>query len=493
MGNLVFPKFSEPRAANGTLEVYENLSSSTFKDTFDKDGATLDNPVDLDAYGEAYISYSGMATLVCKDTTGATLWTYNNVECIEQYSGSIDEWIASGHTPTYISATSFKVPGNQTTVYSVGQRIKTVNTAGTVYSVVDSVSFAADFTTLTLINSGTGVIDSGISAVSYALLAGDNISVPKVPPLATLTTTGGTEVLNAEQALADVLVVDGALTSALTIEYPTGFNCYQRVINNTTAQDYLTAKPTGGTGVPVYRGSYADVYSDGTTVTRVSKNVLTLHVRDEKTSGTGGGTSSVGNNIRNINTTLKNTIPGSGLVFDLAYDAQTTNFTVGETLTGGTSGATATIVADNDGGATGTLKVINITGTFADNETITDGAGGSALANIPSGVVNANQVYVPAGTYNVWARAQATQGVSRLRLYDLTNTTIVAHGSNTHSATGTSYATTDSFINQEVTLSTAAILELWHYRGSAVSNGLGVAVSTGDPEVYAELKLELAA
>lgn len=69
--------------------------------------------------------------------------------------------------------------------------------------------------------------------------------------------------------------------------------------------------------------------------------------------------------------------PGS----TLAYQTQTGNFTVGNGLTGGTSGATARIVADNDGGATGTLTLYDIVGTFVNAEIITDGSGGSATAN----------------------------------------------------------------------------------------------------------------
>jgi hypothetical protein len=65
----------------------------------------------------------------------------------------------------------------------------------------------------------------------------------------------------------------------------------------------------------------------------------------------------------------------------LAYDNQTGNYTVGNILTGGTSGAKARITADSDGGATGTLTLQDIVGTFADDETITDGSGGSALVN----------------------------------------------------------------------------------------------------------------
>lgn len=80
--------------------------------------------------------------------------------------------------------------------------------------------------------------------------------------------------------------------------------------------------------------------------------------------------------------------------FGLAYDAQTANFTVGQVVTGGTSGATATITADDDQGGTGTLSVQGITGTFQDNETITDPLGGSATSNIPGGVTTIQGVAI---------------------------------------------------------------------------------------------------
>lgn len=69
-------------------------------------------------------------------------------------------------------------------------------------------------------------------------------------------------------------------------------------------------------------------------------------------------------------------------VNDLSYDALTADFSVGETVTGGTSGASATIVAiTQDSATTGTLRLGAITsGPFSDNETITS-AGGSATAN----------------------------------------------------------------------------------------------------------------
>lgn len=61
--------------------------------------------------------------------------------------------------------------------------------------------------------------------------------------------------------------------------------------------------------------------------------------------------------------------------FTLNFDGQTVNYTVGNTVVGGTSGATAIIREMVDAGATGTLTLGIITGTFQDNETLSDGVG----------------------------------------------------------------------------------------------------------------------
>lgn len=87
----------------------------------------------------------------------------------------------------------------------------------------------------------------------------------------------------------------------------------------------------------------------------------------------------------------------------LNFDAQTGNFAVGLTITGGTSGATAVIKKMIDAGTTGTLYVGTVTGgPFQDNEIITDSATGSATVNGTitleftgiTGVATANLSYV---------------------------------------------------------------------------------------------------
>ncbi len=66
----------------------------------------------------------------------------------------------------------------------------------------------------------------------------------------------------------------------------------------------------------------------------------------------------------------------------IEYDAGTVAFTIGQTVTGGTSGATAVIddiVVIN--GTTGVLILSSVAGTFQNNEALTDGAGGAAVAD----------------------------------------------------------------------------------------------------------------
>ena len=130
-----------------------------------------------------------------------------------------------------------------------------------------------------------------------------------------------------------------------------------------------------------------------------------IKLTDTKATTVNGGSSIVGTQTRDLNTEDTDTGNHCDIAYALPYDAQTANFTVSTdstpiTLTGGTSGATAKLVADEDAGATGTLYVVTITGTFADNETITDGVGGSATSNIPSGVAGKG-FYIAAGTYHV--------------------------------------------------------------------------------------------
>lgn len=69
----------------------------------------------------------------------------------------------------------------------------------------------------------------------------------------------------------------------------------------------------------------------------------------------------------------------------LDYKSQSANFTVGQLVTGGTSGATGIIIADTDNGTSGTLALIEVNpglgGPFQDGEALTDALTGSATVD----------------------------------------------------------------------------------------------------------------
>lgn len=70
-------------------------------------------------------------------------------------------------------------------------------------------------------------------------------------------------------------------------------------------------------------------------------------------------------------------------VNEIDYDAKTGDFIKGQTLTGATSGATAVILGVTPAtSTTGTLKIGTVTGgPYVDNEALTAGGGGAAVAN----------------------------------------------------------------------------------------------------------------
>jgi hypothetical protein len=117
--------------------------------------------------------------------------------------------------------------------------------------------------------------------------------------------------------------------------------------------------------------------------------------------------------------------------YRLNFDAQTVNFITGQVVTGGTSGATATVVKNVDNGSTGSLMIQSITGTFVDNETITGAGGGSALANIPGGIVQ-----VSAAITGVATSALSHVWLYRNRLFFVEAGTMRARYLNVDSVTG---------------------------------------------------------
>jgi len=217
------------------LFCYEAGTSTKYTLTKDSAGASNHvNPIILNARGEPGDGAGASQTmwqtegqnvkLVLAPSTDSdppisAISTWDNLEPINDTTVVItDEWF-SGTAPTYISATSFSVVGDQSSVYHVGRRIKTTNTGGTIYSSITNVAYTT-VTTITVEND-SGTLDTGLSALWYSILSADNTATPggtyqgDITFADTIATTG-TATTNGNLAVA------GGLTASSTIRWAKG-------------------------------------------------------------------------------------------------------------------------------------------------------------------------------------------------------------------------------------------------------------------------------
>lgn len=168
--------------SGGFIEVYLAGSSTPAATTSDQAGAVANswpivlNTLGLNTQGAVWITGGAAYKYVIKNAANVTLRTIDNVSGINDTTIAIDQWVAYQAAPTYVSATSFTVAGDQTQVFQVNRRVKTTNTGGVVYSTISASAYSAPNTTVTVIND-SGVLDSGLSAVAYGLISPLNSSV----------------------------------------------------------------------------------------------------------------------------------------------------------------------------------------------------------------------------------------------------------------------------------------------------------------------------
>lgn len=165
--------------AGGKVYAYAQGTSNP-KDTYtDNTGSALNpHPVVLDANGEASIWLSGFYKIILKDSNDVTQWTVDNVSSMPADSSiAYSQWLSNGLTPTYISTASFSVPGDETSRFHVGRRIKAIVSAGTFYGTIRAASYASSVTTVT-VTLDSGDLDSGLSTVYESVIGASNTSVP---------------------------------------------------------------------------------------------------------------------------------------------------------------------------------------------------------------------------------------------------------------------------------------------------------------------------
>jgi hypothetical protein len=175
--------------ANGAKLFTYAAGSSTKQTTYADEAGTIPqtNPIILDSRGEPTqpiwltegLSYKFVFTASTdSDPPVSPIWDIDDVTGINDASLTIDQWVDSGVTPTYVSANSFTLPGDQTTAFHNKRRFKALVTAGTVYGTFYSSVFGA-LTTVTAVMDSTP-LDSGLSSIQLSLLTATNPSTPSI-------------------------------------------------------------------------------------------------------------------------------------------------------------------------------------------------------------------------------------------------------------------------------------------------------------------------
>jgi hypothetical protein len=161
-------------AAGGTLEIFEANTITHAVTWFDRDGTVAHqnaNPLTLDSQGAAvvWLEAGKVYDWLARDALGNII---DNAKGITGSTSAIDsssQWVVTGMIPTFVNTRTFTVIGDQTSIYSVGRRVRVTFSGGFKYATIISSVFST-LTTITLgFANSSDVLDATISAVDVGL------------------------------------------------------------------------------------------------------------------------------------------------------------------------------------------------------------------------------------------------------------------------------------------------------------------------------------
>jgi hypothetical protein len=117
------------------------------------------------------------------------------------------QWVVQGLTLTYISATQFSVPGDESH-FPVGIRVAATVSAGTIYGTVSASNYESSITTVTVAWDSTE-LDSGLSSIATGIITPVNTSFP----LEAFSVVGEIRMYGGSAAPAGYFLCDGTAKS----------------------------------------------------------------------------------------------------------------------------------------------------------------------------------------------------------------------------------------------------------------------------------------
>lgn len=252
---------------NGGQLFFYVAGSSTKQDTFNSSAGSVANanPLVLDSAGRPSseiwmttgVSYKViLANSTDSDPPASPIWSEDNVQGINDATLVLDEWI-SGPAPTYVSSTSFTVVGDQTSVLTVGRRVKIVDSGGTKYGTIKTSAYTS-LTTITLDSQDSDALATPLSTLAYGIFAPTNTSHPVFPD--SLTVIGG----SADRSKRLRFEVDGFTTATTRVATPPDYDF--RLMSQTKGSDVASA---GTLNLDTATGDLVDV-TGTTTITAIT-------------------------------------------------------------------------------------------------------------------------------------------------------------------------------------------------------------------------------
>jgi len=284
-------------------------------------------------------------------------------------------------------------------------------------------------------------------------------------------------------------------------------------------QDQVSRTPqspigSGALTLPVYSAGVIPYWSDDTANTQVNSTVTMEDIEGAVVAVSALAAASgvkVSSNDTTVGFLNGKLVAGTGLSFTENNDGGSETLTVNMTspvsvANGGTGASTEANARTNlsvyskaetdalvagsifhlaDEKASGTAGGTSIATTWT-KHTLAEKTNGITGSSVASSVVT-----LPAGTFRASGFAVAYQpNAFKMRLRNTTDSTTIAVGSNGYSSTSNN-DNVYSFVDAVFTLASSKTIEFQYYIGNAVvTNGLGIAASSGEVEVYADLKFE---
>jgi len=148
------------------------------------------NPIILDNNGEADVWLAGYTKLVLYDSNANLIWSIDNVSSSAFNQSTALPWPPLSTQVTFKTATTFSVPGTQTSIFTPGTRIQASIAGGTITGTIQSsVAGGTPVVTTVTVAWDTTQLNSSVTAIALSVIPGGGPTALPLMPVILMTAT----------------------------------------------------------------------------------------------------------------------------------------------------------------------------------------------------------------------------------------------------------------------------------------------------------------